>query len=152
MKKIITLFAFLGIFATGFSQSVNYDNYRSSISDVNWTTVVADLVLNPQQKNELFALNKRYTTYDSWDNKYRNNPDSWRIERYSEIERIMGSNKYTKFKNNYYKGQNPVAVYNRNKAKSNNKVYRANKSVKYTKGKKGNQPQNKKHEGKGKHK
>ena len=38
----------------------------------------------------------------------------------------MGTEKYTQFKNKYYKGQNPVAVYNRNK---NN--YKSMQSKKY---------------------
>jgi hypothetical protein len=34
----------------------------------------------------------------------------------------LGRDKYAKFKNKYYKGQNPVAVYNRNK--NNDKRYK----------------------------
>lgn len=38
----------------------------------------------------------------------------------------MGTEKYTQFKNKYYKGQNPVVVYNRNK---NN--YKSTQAKKY---------------------
>ena len=45
------------------------------------------------------------------------------------MEEIMGKDKYMKFKNKYYKGQNPVAVYNRNK--NNYKKYQNSKYKKY---------------------
>jgi hypothetical protein len=61
-------------------------------------------------------------TGDSWNRVYDNNPDRWRNDRYVELERILGRDKYAKFKNRYYKGQNPVAVYNRNK--NNDKRYK----------------------------
>ncbi|MDQ0478046.1 MULTISPECIES: hypothetical protein [Chryseobacterium] len=114
MKKLITVLS-LGAFALGYSQSASYSDYQRSITDVNWETVAANLLLSPQQKSDLFSLNNQYTDYNSWNNKYGNNPDQWTTDRYSSIQRIMGQDKYVKFKNKYYKGQNPVAVYNRNK-------------------------------------
>lgn len=115
MKKIMALAMFVGFFGFGFSQNYYYDDYRRSINDVNWQTIVADLLLTPQQKDQLFALNNRYPSYDNFIVVYRDNPDRWRNDRYYEIERILGPVKYKKFKNRYYKGQNPVAYYNRDK-------------------------------------
>lgn len=120
MKKIFVALL-IGAFTLGYSQSSYYNDYRSSISGINWQTVAAQLLLTPNQKEQLFALNNRYDDYDSWNRVYGNNPDRWRTDRYGEMERIFGKDKYTKFKNKYYKGQNPVAVYNRNK--NNNKPY-----------------------------
>lgn len=114
MKKLITILS-LGVFTLGYSQSDYYNDYQRSITDLNWQTVAANLLLSDQQKEDLFSLNNQYSDYDSWNRKYIDNPDRWRSDRYSSIERIFGPEKYTKFKNQYYKGQNPIAVYNRNK-------------------------------------
>ncbi|MBU4538348.1 MAG: hypothetical protein L6264_10935 [Weeksellaceae bacterium] len=125
MKKLITILS-LGFFAFGYSQSDYYNDYQRSITDFNWQTVAANLLLSSQQKADLFSLNNQYPDYNSWNRAYANNPDRWRTDRYSSIERIMGTEKYAKFKNKYYKGQNPVAVYNRNK---NN--HKKNRVIKY---------------------
>lgn len=122
MKKIFTTIMLVGSFSLSFAQSDYYNDYRKSITDVNWQNVITDLVLSNTQANEINTLNNRYTDYNSWNRVYANNPDGWRTERYSEIERILGRDKYAKFKNKYYKGQNPVAVYNRNK--NNDKRYK----------------------------
>ena len=90
-------------------------------------------MLSPQQKADLFSLNNQYPDYNSWNTYYGTNPDRWRTDRYSSIERILGPEKYVKFKNQYYKGQNPVAVYNRNKnnyKKYQNQKYKTIKSKK----------------------
>lgn len=125
MKKLITILS-LGMFSLGFSQSVYYNDYQRSITDVNWQTVAANLLLSNQQSAQLFELNNQYPDYNSWNRVYANNPDQWRTDRYNSIQRIMGAEKYTQFKNKYYKGQNPVAVYNRNK---NN--YKSTQTKKY---------------------
>lgn len=123
---------FLGAFALGYAQQSNYYNdYRRSISDVNWQTVVADLLLSKTQANQLYALNRRYSDYNSWNRVYVNKPDRWKTDRYNEIERILGKDKYLKFKNKYYKGQNPVAVYNRNKNNDKRYNHMAHKSKDY---------------------
>ena len=139
MKKLVTVLS-LGLFTLGYSQSVYYNDYQRSIADVNWETVAANLLLSPQQKADLFALNNQYPDYNSWNTRYANNPDRWRTDRYSSIERILGQEKYTKFKNQYYKGQNPVAVCNRNK--NNYKKYQNSKFQKIKV--QNNQGQNKK--------
>lgn len=137
MKKIILTALFLGTFTLGYAQSDYYNDYRRSITDINWQTVVADLLLSTTQANQLYALNDRYHDYNSWDRVYGGNPDRWRNDRYVEIERILGKEKYLKFKNKYYKGQNPVAVYNRNKNNDKRYKHMANKSKVY-KGNNGN--------------
>ncbi|GAB0156502.1 hypothetical protein CHRYSEOSP005_17670 [Chryseobacterium sp. Alg-005] len=122
MKKILLTMMLLGTFTLSFAQSDYYNDYRRSITDVNWTNIATDLVLTAIQVKQLNTLNNRYPDYNTWLRVYGDNPDRWRTDRYYEIERILGPQKYLKFKNKYYKGQNPVAVYNRNK--NNNKKYK----------------------------
>ena len=108
-------------FAT--AQSNYYNSYQNSITGVNWTSVATDLLLNSQQTNQLVNLNNRYPDYNSWNNHYKGNPNAWRTDRNREIQRILGPSKYKKFKNKNYKGQNPNAVYNRNKHYYKNKKH-----------------------------
>lgn len=122
MKKLFITALLLGTFSLGYAQSDYYNDYRRSVTDVNWQTVVSDLLLSATQANEINALNNRYNDYDGWNRVYANQPDRWSTDRYSELERIMGRDKYTKFKTKYYKGKNPVAVYNSNK--NNDKRYK----------------------------
>jgi hypothetical protein len=122
MKKLIIIMMLVGTFGLSYAQTDYYNDYRRSITDVNWQSVITDLVLSNTQANQIYALNDRYRDYDSWNRVYDNNPDRWRNDRYVELERILGRDKYAKFKNRYYKGQNPVAVYNRNK--NNDKRYK----------------------------
>ncbi|WP_292008384.1 hypothetical protein [Chryseobacterium sp.] len=125
MKNILVTAFFLGMFSLGYAQSDYYNDYRRSITDLNWQNVAVELILSTTQKNQLYALNDRYNDYNSWDKKYSKNPDKWRTDRYAEIEKILGKEKYKQFKNKYYQGQNPTAVYNRNKnndVKSKQKV------------------------------
>ncbi len=130
MKKL-SLILSLGAFAFGYSQSVYYNDYQRSVNDVNWETVAANLLLSPKQKADLFSLNNQYSDYNTWNSRYSENPEQWRQDRYSSIERIMGPDKYVKFKNKYYKGQNPVAVYNRNKPKHKQTQVKKYNSIQY---------------------
>ena len=114
MKKLFVTAA-LVTFTYGFSQTYYYDDYRKSIIEVNWDRAGYELGLTPTQIAALNLLNNRYPDYDSWNSYYGDRPDNWRTDRYGEIERILGREKYENFKHKYYKGQNPVAVYNRNK-------------------------------------
>ncbi|MGI9649578.1 hypothetical protein [Chryseobacterium sp. RLHN22] len=137
MKKLLLTAMIVGTFSLTYAQSDYYNDYRRSISDVNWASVITDLVLSQTQANQIYALNDRYNDYNSWNRVYVSNPDRWINDRYVELERIMGHDKYLKFKNKYYKGQNPVAVYNRNK--NNDKRYKhMDKKVKVYKHKNGN--------------
>lgn len=122
MKKILLTAFFLGTFSLGYAQSDYYNDYRRSVTDVNWQSVVVDLLLSTTQANQLNSLNNRYTDYYGWNRVYVNHPDRWSTDRYYEIEKILGREKYLKFKTKYYKGKNPVAVYNRNK--NNDKRYK----------------------------
>lgn len=136
MRKILIALMLAGTFGLTYAQSDYYNDYRRSITDINWQTVATDLLLSVAQTNQLNALNDRYHDYDSWNRVYVSNPDRWREDRYSEIERILGREKYAKFKTKYYKGQNPVAVYNHNK--NNYKKYKGQKSKTHKAKKKNN--------------
>lgn len=118
MKKILLTALFLGVFTLSYAQSDYYNEYRKSVTDLNWKTVATELVLTTTQVNELNTLNNRYEDYNTWLRTYGDNPDRWRTDRYSEIERILGREKYMKFKAKYYKGQDPAAFYNKNKNSS----------------------------------
>lgn len=87
----------VGTFGLSYAQADYYSDYRRSISDVNWQSVISDLVLSTTQANQIYALNDRYRDYDSWNSVYVNNPDRWRNDRYVELERILGRDKYAKF-------------------------------------------------------
>lgn len=115
MKKLLLTLFLIGTFSMSYAQSDYYNDYRRSIADVNWQTVVADLLLSRGQANQIYVLNDRYRDYDSWNRVYVVDPGRWRGDRYSELERILGREKYNTFKKRYYKGQNPVIVYGRNK-------------------------------------
>ncbi|MEC5158476.1 hypothetical protein [Chryseobacterium sp. MP_3.2] len=145
MKKLLLSAFLLGTFTFGYSQSAYYNDYRSNVTNTNWETIAANLLLSSTQKQQLFNLNNQYPTYDSWNREYANQPARWSTDRFSSIQRIMGNDKYTKYKNKYYKGQNPVAVYNRSKNTDARKKHLTQKvkqrknstnSVQYSKGKK----------------
>ena len=146
MKKLVFTVMLLGGFTFGYSQA-GFNDYRRSISDIDWQGLISSLALNDSQANQIYSLNNRYSDYDSWNRVYGNNPDRWRTDRYGELERIMGREKYAKFKNRYYKGQNPVAVYNRNKNNDKRYKHMYNKAQ-YHKGPHGKGPHGKGH-GKG---
>ena len=131
MKKIFITALLVGTFSLSYAQSDYYNDYRRSISDVNWQTVAADLLLSTTQTKQLYSLNDRYHDYNSWTKVYVHNPDRWRDDRYTEIERIMGREKYMKFKTKYYKGQNPTVVYTRNKNDDKRYQHMTKKSKSY---------------------
>ncbi|MGR3856991.1 hypothetical protein [Chryseobacterium indologenes] len=115
MKKLILTALLVGTFSMSYAQSDYYNDYRRSISDINWQRVITDLVLSTAQANQIYVLNDRYRDYDTWNRVYVVEPGRWRNDRYSELERILGREKYILFKKKYYRGQNPVIVYGRNK-------------------------------------
>lgn len=115
MKKLLLTVFLVGAFSLSYAQSDYYNDYRRSISDINWQRVVADLLLSTTQANQIYVLNDRYRDYDTWNRVYVVEPGRWRNDRYSELERILGREKYIIFKKKYYRGQNPVIVYGRNK-------------------------------------
>ena len=133
MKKLLVALAF-SAFTFGYSQSEYYNDYRSSINAIDWQSVVSSLLLSNSQRSQLMSLNNQYPDYNSWNAVYGNNPTRWSRDRYTQVQRIMGNDKYQKFKNKYYKGQNPVAVYNRNKNSDKRYKHLNKKAVKYNDG------------------
>lgn len=115
MKKFLLTAFLIGTFSLSYAQSDYYNDYRRSISDVNWQNVITDLVLSSVQAKQIYVLNDRYSDYDTWNRAYVVDPGRWRGDRYSELERILGREKYIVFKKKYYRGQNPVIVYGRSK-------------------------------------
>lgn len=65
MKKLIIIMMLVGTFGLSYAQTDYYSDYRRSISDVNWQSVISDLVLLTTQANQIYALNDRYRDYDS---------------------------------------------------------------------------------------
>ena len=143
MKKLLLTAFLIGTFSLSYAQSDYYNEYRRSISDVNWQTVVADLLLSATQANQINDLNNRYRDYDTWNRVYVVEPGRWRNDRYSELERILGREKYMQFKKRYYRGQNPVIVYN--VSKNDYKKYRKQQEKYYKNQQKYYKKQNKHH-------
>ncbi|MDC8099597.1 hypothetical protein [Chryseobacterium rhizosphaerae] len=146
MKKFLLTAFLIGTFSMSYAQSDYYNDYRRSISDINWQTVVADLLLSTTQANQVYALNDRYRDYNSWNKVYVVEPGRWRGERYSELERILGREKYIVFKKKYYRGQNPVMIYGR---KNDVKKYRKQQEKYYKNQEKYYKKQNKHGHGNG---
>lgn len=109
MKKLLIVAA-LGLFTLGFSQNY-YNDYRGSVSSINWGQLAIFLGLNKNQINQLTVLNNRYPDYNSWNRAYAKEPNRWYNDRYYEIERIMTPEQYKKFYSRYYNGQNPRLKY-----------------------------------------
>ncbi|MDN3693811.1 hypothetical protein QWZ06_16675 [Chryseobacterium tructae] len=109
MKKLLIVAA-LGVFTLGFSQNY-YNDYRGSVSSINWGQLAIFLGLNRSQINQLTVLNNRYPDYNSWNRVYAKEPNRWYNDRYYEIERIMTPEQYKKFYSRYYNGQNPRLKY-----------------------------------------
>ncbi|QCX53360.1 hypothetical protein [Elizabethkingia sp. JS20170427COW] len=110
MKKMI-IGLMLGISTLGFSQDRYYDDYRSSIISFNWDKIASYLGLNHSQLQEIRRLNNRYTSYNSWNRVYRNDPRRWYQDRYFAMQRIMTPEQYKRFYNRYYKGIRPNQYY-----------------------------------------
>lgn len=75
MKKLLIVAA-LGVFTLGFSQNY-YNDYRGSVSSINWGQVAIFLGLNRSQINQLTVLNNRYPDYNSWNHVYAKEPNRW---------------------------------------------------------------------------
>ena len=109
MKKLLIVAA-LGVFTFGFSQTY-YNDYRGSVSSINWGQVAIFLGLNNNQINQLTLLNNRYPDYNSWNRAYGKEPNRWYTDRYYAMEKIMTPVQYKKFYSQYYQGQNPRVKY-----------------------------------------
>lgn len=115
MKVDLLTAILIGAYGSAYIQSDHfYNGYRKSITDINWDSVVQDLLLSVTQTMKLYELNERYQDYNAWNAVYANNPDQWSLDRYREMENIFGKEKYKVFKDIYYNGDNPITYYSRN--------------------------------------
>lgn len=97
-------------YTNDFYQS-SYNDYQSSIYDVNWNRLFRTYRLAPWQIEQIMRLNDSYSSYSSWNSYYRYNPDRWYYDRFYALERILGPRVFVIFQNNYYNGYNPVVYY-----------------------------------------
>lgn len=93
------------------SQDRYYNDYRTSVNNLDWNAVGLYLNLNKNQMVLMADLNRRYPSYDSWAVVYRSNPDRWYRDRYYRMQQIMTPKQYKKFYKRYYKGKNPMFLY-----------------------------------------
>ncbi|WP_294294508.1 hypothetical protein [uncultured Chryseobacterium sp.] len=64
MKKLIIAVMLIGTFGLSNAQTDYYSDYQRSITDLNWQSVISDLVLSSTQANQIYALNDRYRDYN----------------------------------------------------------------------------------------
>jgi len=88
-----------------------YNDYRRSISDVNWNRFFVENNLSPWQIQQIIYLNQMYPTFASWNNYYRYNPDRWYYDRFYAIQQILGPRVFVTFQNVYYGGYSPFVYY-----------------------------------------
>lgn len=88
-----------------------YNDYRQSISMINWNKFFRKYRLSPWQINQIIYLNQMYSSYAAWDAYYRYNPDRWYYDRFFALQNILGPQVFVVFQNVYYNGYNPVSYY-----------------------------------------
>ncbi|MBK1894242.1 hypothetical protein [Chryseobacterium paridis] len=88
-----------------------YNDYRNSVVSVNWNTFFAQNRLNRWQIDQILYLNNLYSSFSSWNNFYRYNPDRWYYDRFYAMERILGPRVFVIFQNNYYHGSSPIVYF-----------------------------------------
>lgn len=88
-----------------------YNDYRNSIININWNVFFAQNRLNRWQIDQILYLNNLYSSFSSWNNFYRYNPDRWYYDRYYAMERILGPRLFVVFQNNYYHGSSPIVYF-----------------------------------------
>jgi len=89
----------------------NYNDYRSSIINIDWNIFFAQNRLNRWQVDQIMRLNNLYANFSTWNNFYRYNPDRWYYDRFYALQRIMGPRVFVVFQNNYYRGYSPVVYF-----------------------------------------
>ncbi|GEN75120.1 hypothetical protein [Chryseobacterium hagamense] len=89
----------------------NYNDYRSSIINIDWNVFFAQNRLNRWQVDQIMRLNNLYVNFTTWNNFYRYNPDRWYYDRFYALQRIMGPRVFVVFQNNYYRGYSPVVYF-----------------------------------------
>lgn len=88
-----------------------YNDYRQSIININWNGFFAQHRLNRWQIDQILYLNNLYSSFASWNNFYRYNPDRWYYDRFYAMERILGPRVFVVFQNNYYHGSSPIVYF-----------------------------------------
>ena len=88
-----------------------YNDYRRSITMVNWNRFFREMRLNPWQVNMILELNNQFPSFYVWNDYYRMNPNRWYYDRYYAMERILGSRIFRIFQSRYYHGYSPVTYY-----------------------------------------
>ncbi|PWN63005.1 hypothetical protein C1631_022215 [Chryseobacterium phosphatilyticum] len=88
-----------------------YNDYRNSIVNINWNGFFVQNRLSRWQIDQILRLNNLYASFTAWDNFYRYNPDRWYYDRFYALERILGPRVFVVFRNDYYRGMNPVVYF-----------------------------------------
>lgn len=88
-----------------------YNDYRKSISMVNWNLWFRTHHLSPSQINLILELNRQFPSFYVWNNYYRVNPRRWWYDRFYALERILGPQIFVVFQNHYYHGHHPAYYY-----------------------------------------
>ena len=86
----------------------NYNDYRNSIISINWNNFFVANRLAQWQIREILYLNSLYSSFSSWNNFYRYNPDRWYYDRFYALNRILGPQVFVVFQNNFYNGYSPI--------------------------------------------
>lgn len=89
-----------------------YNDYRNSISMINWSQFFVEFNLSRPQINLIIDLNRQFSSFNVWNSYYRMNPKRWWYDRFYALERILGPRVFVVFQNRYYHGYSPVAYYN----------------------------------------
>lgn len=88
-----------------------YNDYRNSVTSINWNVFFAQNRLNRWQIDQILYLNNLYSSFSSWNNFYRYNPDRWYYDRFYAMQRILGPRVFITFQNNYYHGSSPIVYF-----------------------------------------
>lgn len=88
-----------------------YNDYRNSVTNINWNVFFAQNRLNRWQIDQILYLNNLYSSFSSWNNFYRYNPDRWYYDRFYAMQRILGPRVFITFQNNYYHGSSPIVYF-----------------------------------------
>lgn len=88
-----------------------YNDYRRSITMINWNSFFRTHHLSPMQINMIIELNRQFPSFHVWNSYYRMNPRRWWYDRFYALERILGPQVFIVFQNNYYHGSHPVYYY-----------------------------------------
>lgn len=90
-----------------------YNDYRRSISMVDWDRFFYENGLSSYQINMILDLNRQFDSYYTWNSYYRMNPIRWVYDRFYALRRILGTRVFIIFQDRYYNGYNPVNYYHR---------------------------------------